>query len=153
MLNRLWWQHGTEQLAYRCVHVAATPRPLHVLDSDSHLVELAIAGGDADLPAVAEALIDPGRCLVWQVQLHIVLEGLDRQLLSIQEDLHCTAAAVPAGYSVPCHILSPLADAVIKPLLLSAGCPQRPCIAGEQLYKVQAASKASHALPVLATTL
>ncbi len=51
------------------------------------LLELALTGADADLPAVIDLLIDPRRVLVLQVEPHIVLEGLDGQQLAIQVHL------------------------------------------------------------------
>ena len=55
-----------------------------------HLLELALAGADADLPPVVHLFMHAGRLLVLHVQVHIVLEGLDRQPLPIEEHLQNT---------------------------------------------------------------
>ena len=75
----------------------------------THLLELALAGADADLPAVVDALVHTGRVLVPHIQVHIVLEGLDGQPLPVQDYLQHTG-------NVPVKL-----PALITPPLKAAG--------------------------------
>ena len=52
-----------------------------------HLLELALTGTYANFPAVIDFLTHPGCVLILQIQPHIVLEGLDRQLAAVQVHL------------------------------------------------------------------
>ena len=55
----------------------------------THLLELPLCGADADLPSVAEAIVDPGDAVLLgaQVHVHVLLEGLDGQAQAVEEDL------------------------------------------------------------------
>lgn len=73
-----------------------------------HLLELALAGADADLPAIIDALVHAGRLLVLHVQFHIVLEGLDGQPLPVQQHLQHTRAMWRHSHThTPAHLHVP----------------------------------------------
>ena len=74
---------------------AAVLQGSHVQRLLTCLLELPVCWADTDLPALTEALIHPGDAvfLGTQVQVDVILEGLDRYPLAVEVDLNFRLSA------------------------------------------------------------
>lgn len=128
---------------------ALTVQPAHARKrvhlKEPCLLELALAGADADLPPVIDLLMHAGRLLVLHVQIHIVLEGLYGQPLPVQQHLwkHTDVSFSPLGslvhagrllvLNIQVHVVL---EALYGHLQRTATCQSKDCTSDAQLLTV-----------------